>query len=82
MFSILREFLGSRLFQSDEEVTDGVRTWLNELAAEVYDEGVEKLDPGCDNYLNVGGAFVENSLGSIVVIYLVYFNFYFVYFSL
>ena len=74
--------MGSRLFQSDEEVTDGVRTWLNGQAAEVYDEGVEKFDPGCDNYRNVGGAFVENSLGSIVVIYLVYFNFYFVYFSL
>jgi hypothetical protein len=39
----LKEFLGGRRFKSDEEVNDAVKEWLNGLAAEVYDEGIQKL---------------------------------------
>jgi hypothetical protein len=35
LFPKLKEFLGGRRFKSDEEVKDGVKGWLNGLAAEV-----------------------------------------------
>jgi hypothetical protein len=37
----LKEFLGGRRFKSDETVKDAVKEWLNGLAAEVYDEGIQ-----------------------------------------
>jgi histone-lysine N-methyltransferase SETMAR len=54
----LKEFLGGRRFKSDEEVNDVVKEWLNGLAAEVYDEGIQKLVTRYDKCLNVGGGYV------------------------
>jgi hypothetical protein len=51
--------LGGRRFKSDEEVKDAVKEWLNGLAAEVYDEGIQKLVTRYDKCLNVGGDSVE-----------------------
>jgi histone-lysine N-methyltransferase SETMAR len=58
LFPKLKEFLGGRSFESDE-VKDAVKKWLNGLAAEVYDEGVQKLFTRYDKRLNVGGDYVE-----------------------
>jgi hypothetical protein len=80
LFPKLNEFLGGRRLKSDEEVKDAVKEWLNGLAAEVYDEGIQKLVTRYDKCLNVGGNYVENNLGSVIMIHYVYF--YFVYFSL
>jgi hypothetical protein len=55
----LNEFLGGTRFKSDEEVKDAVKEWLNGLAAEVYDEGTQKLVTRYDKCLNVGGDYVE-----------------------
>jgi hypothetical protein len=55
----LKEFLGGRRFESDEEVKDAVKEWLNGLAAEVYDEGLQKLVTRYDKCLKVGGDYVE-----------------------
>jgi hypothetical protein len=55
----LKEFLGGRRFKSDEEVKDAVKEWLNGLAAEVYDEGIQKLVTRYDKCLNVDGDYVE-----------------------
>jgi histone-lysine N-methyltransferase SETMAR len=55
----LKEFLGGRRFKSDEEVKDAVKVWLNGLAAEVYDEGIQKLVTRYDKCLNVGGDYVQ-----------------------
>jgi hypothetical protein len=55
----LKEFLGGRGFKSDEEVKDAVKEWLNGLAAEVCDEGIQKLVTRYDKCLNVGGDYVE-----------------------
>ena len=38
-----------------KELTNNVKEWLNGLAKEVRDEGVQKLVTGCDKCLNVGG---------------------------
>jgi hypothetical protein len=51
--------LGGRRFKSDEEVKDEVMEWLNGLAEEVYDEGIQKLVTRYDKCLNVGGDYVE-----------------------
>ena len=55
LFATLQEFLGGRRFESDE-VTAGVKAWLNELAAEGCDVGIQRLVTGCDKCLNVGGS--------------------------
>jgi hypothetical protein len=55
----LKEFLGGRCFKSNEEVKHAVREWLNGLAAEVCDEGIQKLDTRYDKPLNVSGDYVE-----------------------
>jgi histone-lysine N-methyltransferase SETMAR len=60
LFPKLKEFFGGRRFKSGEEVKkDAVKEWLNGLAAEVYDEGIQKLVTRCDKCLNVGGDYVE-----------------------
>jgi histone-lysine N-methyltransferase SETMAR len=59
LFPKLKEFLGGRRFKSDEEVKDAVKEWLNGLAAEVYDKGIQKLVTRYDKCLNVGGIYVE-----------------------
>jgi hypothetical protein len=58
LFPKLKEFLGDRRFKSDVEVKDAVKEWLNGLAAEVYDEGIQKLVTRYDKCLNVGGDYV------------------------
>ena len=45
---------GSR-FRRNEEVKDDVKAWLNGLAAEGSDEGIQRLVAGCDKCLNFGG---------------------------
>jgi len=55
----LKEFLGGRRFRSDEEVKDTIKECLNGLAAEVYDEGIQKLVTVYDSCLNVGSDCVE-----------------------
>jgi hypothetical protein len=59
LFPKFNEFLGGRRFKSDEEVKDAVKEWLNGLAAEVYDEGIQKLVTRYDKCLNVSGDYVE-----------------------
>jgi hypothetical protein len=59
LFPKFKEFLGGRRFKSDEEVKDGVKEWLNGLAADVYDEGIQRLVTRYDKCLNAGGDYVE-----------------------
>jgi hypothetical protein len=51
--------LGGRRFKSNEEVKDAIKEWLNGLAKEVYEEGIQKLVTRYDKCLNVGGNYVE-----------------------
>jgi histone-lysine N-methyltransferase SETMAR len=59
LFPKLKEFLNGRRFKSDEEVNDAVKEWLNVLAAEVYDEGIQKIVTRYDKCLDVDGDYVE-----------------------
>jgi histone-lysine N-methyltransferase SETMAR len=69
LFPKLKEFLGVRRFKSDEEVKNAVKEWLNGLAAEVCDEDIQKLVTRYDKCLSVGGDYVENNLGSVIMIH-------------
>jgi hypothetical protein len=62
LFPKLKEFLGSRRFKSDGKVKGAVKEWLNGLAAEVYDEGIQKLVTHYDKCLNVGDDYIEQYL--------------------
>jgi hypothetical protein len=46
LFPTLKEFLGGTRFINDEEVKCAIKERLNELAAEVYDEGIQELVTG------------------------------------
>jgi hypothetical protein len=59
LFPKWKELLGGRRFKSDEEVKDAFKEWLKGLAAEVYDEGIQKLVTRYDKCLNVGSDYVE-----------------------
>jgi hypothetical protein len=59
LFPTLREFLGGRYFESNEEVKDAVKQWLYGLLAEVFGEGIQKLVTHYDKCLNVGDDYVE-----------------------
>jgi histone-lysine N-methyltransferase SETMAR len=59
LFPKLKEFLGGRRFKRDDEVKDAFKEWLNGLATEVYDEGIQKLVIRYDKCLNVVGDSVE-----------------------
>jgi hypothetical protein len=59
LFPKFKEFWGGRRFKNDEEAKDAVKEWLNGLAAEVYDEGLQNLVTHYDKYPYVGGDYVE-----------------------
>jgi hypothetical protein len=69
LFPKLKEVLGGRRLKSDEKVKYAVKEWLNGLAAEVYDEGIQKLVTRYDKCLNIFGDYVENNLGSVIMIH-------------
>ena len=80
LFPTLKEFLCGRHFKSNEEVKDAVQQWLNGLAAELYDEGIQKLVACCDKCLNVGGNYVENNVRSVIMIRYICLYFFFLIF--
>jgi hypothetical protein len=57
-FPALKEFLDGRYFKSDEEVKHAAREWLSGLAAEVYDEGIQKPVTHYGKHLNGSGDYV------------------------
>jgi polysaccharide deacetylase 2 family uncharacterized protein YibQ len=45
LFTYLKNWLGSQRFNSNEEVMEGVKTWLSSQAADFFDMGIQKLIP-------------------------------------
>jgi hypothetical protein len=54
----MKAWLATQRFHTNEELMDGVNTWLHNLAAPVFDEGLQKLVPRY-KCLNVDGNNVE-----------------------
>jgi len=59
LFSKMKVWLATQRFHTNEELTDGVKTWLHNLAAPFYDEGLQKLVERYDKCLNVDGNYME-----------------------
>ena len=59
LFSKMKVWLATHCFHTNEELMDGVKTWLHNLAAPFYDERLQKLVPRYDKCLYVDGNYVE-----------------------
>ena len=43
LFRYLKEFLGGKLFATDDAMKEAVQDWLSSQAADMYDLGVQKV---------------------------------------
>jgi transposase len=58
LFAYLKNWLRSQRFNNNEELMEGVKTWLSSQAADFYDPGIQKLIPRY-KCLSSGGGCVE-----------------------
>jgi hypothetical protein len=54
-------------FNNNEELMEGVKTWLSSMAADFFDTGIQKLIPRYDKCLNSGGDYVEKQLKYVLI---------------
>jgi hypothetical protein len=59
LFTYLEKWLGSQCFSNNEELMEGVKTWLSSQMADFSDTGVQKLIPQYDKCLNSGSDCIE-----------------------
>jgi hypothetical protein len=59
LFTYLKDWLGSQRFNNNEELTEGVKTWLRSQAADFFDTDTQKLITRNNKCLNSGGDYVE-----------------------
>ncbi|GFV85048.1 histone-lysine N-methyltransferase SETMAR [Trichonephila clavipes] len=59
LFLHLKSFLAGKHFNNDKELKENVSNWLKTQAATFYEEGIEKLVPRYDTYLQNFGSYVE-----------------------
>jgi hypothetical protein len=59
LFTYLKNWLRSQLFNNNDELMEGVRLWLSSRAADFFDTDIQKLTPQYDKCLNSGGDYVE-----------------------
>jgi hypothetical protein len=58
IFTYLNNWLGLQGFSNNEELMEGVKTWLSSQAADFFDTDIQKLIPRYDKCLNSGGDYV------------------------
>jgi transposase len=59
LFTYLKNWLRSQRSNNNEEMMEGVKTWLSSQAADFFGIDIQKFIPGCDMFLNSGGDYVE-----------------------
>jgi histone-lysine N-methyltransferase SETMAR len=59
LFTKMKVWLATQRFHTNEKLMDGVNSWLHNLAAPFFDEGLQKLLSRYDKCLNVDGSYVE-----------------------
>jgi hypothetical protein len=77
LFTYLKNWLESQIFNNNEEMMEGVKTWLSSQAADLFDTGIPTLIPRYNKCLNFGGYYVVKQLK-----YVVYIHIYSIFFSL
>jgi hypothetical protein len=55
----MKVWLATQRFHTNEELRNGVKNWLHNVAALFFDEGLHKLVSQYDTCLNVDGNCVE-----------------------
>jgi hypothetical protein len=58
LFTYLKNWLRSQRFNTNEELMEGVKTWLSSQVADIFDTGVPQIIPRY-KCLNSGGDHVE-----------------------
>jgi hypothetical protein len=58
-FSPLKEIFSGRTIQQHDEVKTALQHWVKMLAADFFNEGIQKLVPRYDICLILGGNYVE-----------------------
>jgi hypothetical protein len=61
LFTYMKNWMGSQCFNNNE-LMEGVKTWLNSQVADFFNTGTQKLTPRYDKCLNSGGEYIENYL--------------------
>jgi hypothetical protein len=59
LFLHLKNSLGSKRFDDDDDLKDAVQKWLTSQVVAFYEEDIQKLVLRCDKCLNNGGEYVE-----------------------
>jgi histone-lysine N-methyltransferase SETMAR len=59
LLSYMKNWLGSQRLSNNEELTEGVKSWLSSQAADFFDTGIQELILRYDKCLNSGGDYVE-----------------------
>jgi hypothetical protein len=54
----LKKFLAGQRFLNNDDIKQAVKKWLSSQAATFYEEGMQKLVPHYDKYLNNSGNYV------------------------
>jgi hypothetical protein len=62
LFTYQMKLLRSQRFNSNEELMEGVKTWLSSQAPYFFDTGIQKLIPQYDKCLNSCSYYVEKLL--------------------
>jgi hypothetical protein len=55
LFAYLKKWLESQCLKNNEELMEGVKTWLSSQAGDFFDTGIQKLIPRYDKYLSTCG---------------------------
>jgi hypothetical protein len=61
LLTYLKNWLGSQCFNNNE-LMEGVKTWLSSQAADFFDNGIQKRIPRYNKGLNAGGDYIEKWL--------------------
>jgi hypothetical protein len=59
LFIYLKNWLVPHCFNNNEEMMEGVKTWLSSQSADFSDTGIQKHIPRYDKCLNSGGDYFE-----------------------
>jgi hypothetical protein len=59
LFTCLKNWLRSQCFNSNEELMEGVKTWLSSQAADFFDTGIQKLFPQYDRCHSSSSDYIE-----------------------
>jgi hypothetical protein len=59
LFTYLKNWLQSKCFSNNEELMEGVKTWLSLQAADLFVIGIQKLIPPYDKCLNSANDYIE-----------------------